>query len=114
FADIGTLRQTQRDAQLQPATVGPLPAITLPRMRRDDRWSFAAAAKLATPADLKRALGAERKRVAPFLRDLAPKLPSLRHRQVLSQFDWRLAPRDTLGAYANASAGRGTWQKVSV
>lgn len=114
FAAIGALRQARRDEQLQPSTVGPLPHIEMPPMRRGERWAFAPASKLATPADLQQALKAKRRQMAPFLRDLAPRLSSPRRRRVLGEFDWRLAKQDTLKTFADANAGRGAWQKVTI
>ena len=114
FAAIGALRQSRRDEQLQPALIGPLPPVELPRMRRGSRWAFAPAPQLATPADLTAALRQERRRVAPFLRDLAPKLVTTRHRRVLREFDWRVVARDNAQAFAAASNGRGPWQRVTV
>lgn len=114
FAAIGALRQAQRDTQLQPATVGPLPAINLPRLRAGARHAFDPAPRLATPADLARALRDERRRMAPFLRDLAPRLAAPRHRQVLRDFNWRLAPRDDWRCFNDAKSGRGNWQRVTL
>ncbi len=114
FAAIGTKRQAQRDAQLQPAMIGPLPDIELPRMSRSNRWAFAPAPKLSTPADLRKALVTKRQQIAPFLRDLAPKLKSTRNSRTLRDFDWRLAKGDNLKTFADAKAGHGAWEKVTI
>lgn len=114
FAAIGALRQARRDAQLQPTTIGPLPDKELPRLRPGAHHAFAPAPRLATPADLARALRGERRRMAPFLRDLAPRLASPRHRQVLRDFDWRVAVRDDCAGFHAANSGHGAWQRVTL
>src|SRR5690606_13142407 len=114
FAAIGALRQARRDAQLQPATIGPLPDKALPRLRSGARHAFAPAPRLATPADLTRALREERMRMAPFLRALAPRLASPRHRQVLRDFGWRVATRDDCTGFHAAKSGHGAWQRITL
>lgn len=114
FAAIGAMRQAQRDAQLRPAVIEPLPNVDLPAMQPGGGEGFAPAPKLATPADVKAALKAERQQRAPFLRNLAPRLRDLRPRQVLRAFDWRRVERDDARSFEDARAGRGAWQQVSI
>ncbi len=52
--------------------------------------------------------------MAPFQRQLAPRLVNQRHRRRLRDFQWRIAARDDARAFAAALAGRGRWQSVTV
>ncbi len=52
--------------------------------------------------------------MAPFQQQMAPPLPDSRGRRLLREFHWRLAARDNAQAFASASAGSGTWQKVKL
>jgi hypothetical protein len=60
----------------------------------NSRAAFKPAAKLDTPAKLQRALERERKRLAPFLRDLAPTVASTRIVTPITAGDWRLETTD--------------------
>ena len=67
----------------------PLPNIKLPWDETCQK-GFQPSVKMTTQSQLEQALAAMRKRYAPFMRDLAPKLPQTRKQYVLNEFQWRL------------------------
>ncbi|MCF7838928.1 MAG: hypothetical protein K9N49_09900, partial [Candidatus Marinimicrobia bacterium] len=67
-----------------------LPARQLPASRTNARAVFRPQPKLDTPGKLQRALARERRRLAPFLRDLAPPVASARSVTRVSACDWGL------------------------
>lgn len=69
----------------------------------------------APPArDLKRLLAAERRRMRPFLRDLAPALAPTRTLLRLDRFDWRLEDEADRADPLRPLRGDGTWTAVTV
>jgi len=101
LAEIAAGRVELRDRGLiEPAPVA-VPARELP-IGPSRGAGFAREPGLQTAAELKRELARMRRRYAPFQRDLAPRLPSLRRAMELRDFQWRLDEK-----------GRG-WQRVRV
>ena len=64
--------------------------------------------------DLKRLLAAERRRMQPFLRELAPALPSTRTTVRLERFDWRLEEPEDRADALRPLRGEGAWTAVTV
>lgn len=68
------------------------PALPEIKLAWDDvgREGFQPSTKITTQVQLEKELSAMRKRYAPFMRDLAPKLPNTRKQYELDEFQWRL------------------------
>ena len=114
FADIGAQRQAVRDASLVEVSPPAITARRLPDLRIGARHAFAPMKRLSEPQDVARELAAERRRMAPFLKSLAPALPDLRRRVVLGCFDWRLKTEQDDADFAAVQAGAGAWQAVNI
>jgi hypothetical protein len=118
FAQIGAQRREYRDRHLEQIGPPKLPERELPPMQARGESgaapAFRPARRLKTPGDVQRALAAERRRMAPFLRDLSPPFASPRRCIRLREFDWRLAAGPDGRDFAAAAAGRGRWQRVNV
>ena len=88
FAQIAGLRATERQATLVEPLPPELPEVKLP-------WAaeikpFQPGEKLDSPAKLQAELLRQREHYAPFLADLAPKLPETRISMPIESFDWRI------------------------
>ena len=70
--------------------------------------------KIETPDALELALAAERERVAPYLRNLAPELPATRVFKSFDRADWRIEGARSGEALQAALAGEGEWESVSI
>jgi beta-galactosidase/beta-glucuronidase len=87
---------------------------TLPSGRSNPKAAFRAAAKLDTTEKLKRELERQRRRVAPFLRNLAPAPASARLFVPVRTFDWRMEAEGDRQDFSATLNGAGTWQRVSI
>ncbi len=114
FARIASRREEQRGAALFEPQPQPLPPVFLPAARSNPRAAFKPLPKLDTPAKLRRELERQRRRFAPFLRNLAPPLPSARASLALASFDWRVATDADAADFAGVLAGHGDWQRVAI
>ena len=114
FADIGAQRQATRDASLLEVPPTALSARKVPALRPGTESAFKPSARLNTHEAVTRELAAERKRMAPFLRQLAPLLPDLRHRVELKRFDWRMKTEQDDADFAATQEGAGAWQRVAI
>jgi len=92
FAEIGALEITARRGHLQEVKPPALPKTFLPAKRNNPRAAFKPAPKIDSADKLAAELARQRKRYAPFLKDLAPTLPSKRITRQLKNFEWRLEP----------------------
>ena len=88
FAQIGAQRATEQQGLIEPQPPK-LPKKYLPAGQSNPRAAFRPLPKLDTAEKLQAELARERKRHAPFLRNLAPALPSSRIVVPLEEFDWR-------------------------
>ncbi len=95
----------------QPPT---LPDWTLPSGRSNPKVAFRPVAKLDTTEKLKRELERQRRRVAPFLRNLAPTLAPARLTVPLETFDWRMEADADRRDFIGALNGNGEWQSVAI
>jgi len=67
------------------------------------------------PAEaLRVTMDALRRKSAPFLRELAPKLNSFRRSTEFTEFQWRIADRDRGNGVYAAMHGEGGWERVSI
>lgn len=70
--------------------------------------------KISTPEELQTALANLRTGMAPFLQDLAPSLPATRQVFHLDRCQWRVETPADRAAFADAMAGKGSWEEVSI
>src|SRR5512141_3114728 len=90
FARIASRRVDDQSHLLIEPQPPALPPVFLPTHRNNPRAAFKPPPKLDTPEKLRHELARQRKRFAPFLRVLAPELPTTREVIPLTTFDWRL------------------------
>ncbi len=114
FANIASLRQKIRQDILIEPQPPALPERNLPAARSNSRAAFKPTAKLDTAEKLQRALERERKRLAPFLRDLAPTVASTRIVTPITACDWRLETTADQQDFAATLSGAGQWERVSL
>jgi len=114
FARIASRRDAEQRATLVEPQPPTLPAISLPARRHNPAAAFKPLPKLDTPAKLQRELARQRRRFAPFMRDLAPALESLRQIIPITRFDWRLQTPEDAADFGRVLAGAGKWQTVSI
>jgi len=114
FANIAA-QQTEwrREALIEPQPPA-LPESELPAGRSNPQASFKPLPKLDTPEKLQRALERERRRTAPFLRDLTPAIESNRIAAPIIACDWRLETEADRRDFGATLAGAGEWQRVSL
>jgi hypothetical protein len=91
-----------------------LPRIILPDGESDPRAIFTPRQKIDTPEKLNAELARQRGIYAPFLRDLAPALLSLRETLHLETFQWRLETDADCMDSQHALRGAGRWTTVQV
>jgi Glycosyl hydrolases family 2, sugar binding domain/Glycosyl hydrolases family 2/Glycosyl hydrolases family 2, TIM barrel domain len=70
--------------------------------------------KLDTPEKLAAELARQRERHAPFLADLAPKLPQTRIIVPITSFDWRIETAQDRADFLGTLTGQGDWKRVSI
>lgn len=114
FADIATGAINTRRGQIQEVTPPKLPRKFLPAGQSDPKAAFRPAPKLDTEEKLRAELGRQRRSHEPFLKDLAPGLPSMRLTQRLELFQWRLETPDDLADASHPQRGAGEWTAVKV
>lgn len=114
FARIASRREAEQRAALVEPQPSALPDVALPARRHNPAAIFRPLPKLDTSAKLQRELARQRRRFAPFLRDLAPALVSLRQTIPLTAFDWRLQTPEDAADFGRVLAGAGEWQTVTI
>lgn len=114
FANIASVcQEIRQDILIEPQPPA-LSARNLPAARSNPGAAFKPAVKLDTSEKLQRALERERKRVAPFLRDLAPAVVSSRIVTPITFCDWRLETTADQQDFAATLSGAGEWERVSL
>ncbi|MCF7837905.1 MAG: beta galactosidase jelly roll domain-containing protein [Candidatus Marinimicrobia bacterium] len=91
-----------------------LPDCFLPGEQSNPKAAFRPAAKLDTAAKLQHELKRQRRRLAPFLRNLAPAPASARLIVPVEAFDWRLETAADRQDSATVFNGEGEWQSVTI
>jgi hypothetical protein len=91
-----------------------IPERVLPLNGAEAGMAFRPRPRVDTPAKLARELVRLRKRMAPYLRDLAAPLESLRRRQALKTFDWREETAADRHDFRSVLDGKGLWEPVSI
>lgn len=114
FANIAAQKtELQREALVEPRPPR-LPGRALPAARTDPGAAFKPLARIDTPEKLQRALEAERRRMAPFLRNLAPVPASARIVTPVTSCDWRLETEDDRRDFPGTLNGAGAWERVNL
>jgi hypothetical protein len=114
FADIGTLSLSERREHLEEIKPPELPARLLPSGKSDPRAAFKLPAKIDTPEKLKEELARQRKRYAPFMKDLAPDLTKCRESIQLEDFQWRLETGEDQKDFQYTMNGKGEWTNIKI
>ncbi len=114
FADIALLKRSKIKAGLIEPKPSTLPSQKLPLKKLKSSARFSPLSKIDSSQKLQKELGRTRKDYAPFLRELAPALQSLRQRISITKFDWRLVQENSLAEFNLAKAGKGKWEKVTI
>jgi hypothetical protein len=108
------MRQSERENTLREVGAPTLSKRKMPALQPGTAHVFTPVKKLSSESDVRAAIAAERKRMAPFLRTLAPKLPSFRERLELRTFDWRLKTEQDDADFSAVERGDGAWSSISV
>jgi len=114
FAAIGAQRQAQRDSSIHEIAPASLPPRRLPAPKPGKAHAFKPFNRATMPDQVTAALSAERKKMAPYLRELAPALPSTRRSLVLRSLDWRMKTAEDDTNFAAVADGAGAWEKVAI
>ena len=114
FARIASQREADQRAILIEPQPPELPDVSLPARRNNPIAAFQPMPKLDTPAKLQRELARQRKRFAPFMRDLAPALETQNLASLLPTFDWRLQTAEDAADFGRVLAGAGEWERVNI
>jgi hypothetical protein len=114
FADIGTRMIAARRGLLEEVRPPELPRRQLPVAASMPKAAFQPVDKLDSAAKLQAELVRQRRRHAPFMKDLAPKLPSLRIAQRLEDFQWRLETAADRADFLHPITGAGEWKRIKV
>ncbi len=91
-----------------------LPRKFLPAEKSNPRAAFKPAPRMDTPEKLQAELLRQRRRYAPFLKDLAPKLERMRIAQRLEDFQWRLETDADRADFRHLLDGAGEWTAIKV
>jgi hypothetical protein len=112
FAQIAGLRATERQAALVEPLPPELPEVKLPWAA--EAKPFQPGDKLDSAAELQAELVRQREHYAPFLADLAPKLPETRISMPIESFDWRIESDQDRKDFTGPLTGQGTWKRVKI
>ena len=112
FAEIATQKAGPTRPGLRAAPRAICPKKTLPWKMGPIDSPRPLALKIKTAEDLERNLVQARQEYAPFLEDHAPRMVSLRARQEIERFDWRVESEQDRHDFAAALEGKGGWQEV--
>lgn len=113
FAAIAEQRSLTQAGLIEPQPPS-LPKRFLPSARSNPKAAFRPLAKLDTAEKLRRELSRERRRMAPFLRDVAPALPSARLIVPVESFDWRVETETDQRDFSRVLRGGGVWERVQI
>jgi hypothetical protein len=114
FADIATAGLgDSRDVLAVPPSA-PIPDIVLPLTPGEPASPFPQAEKITDREAMSAALADLRERYLPFMGDLAPALSDTRERLEFSRFQWRIETPEDRVRFAEALAGAGDWQDITL
>ncbi|CAI8361864.1 MAG: Beta-galactosidase [Opitutia bacterium UBA7350] len=115
FAAIATMELSgERRGMESPERVPCLETVLPLKECEEAELSLPRTQKIDTPEALEVALKAERIRMAPYMRNLAPELPATRILQIFQQADWRIEGSRSGESLQEALAGEGKWESVSI
>lgn len=114
FADIAAGDSGGAGNCLVVPTPPAIPDRVLPLNGAEDGRAFRPRPRVDTPEKLERELVRLRTRMAPYLRDLAAPLESLRRRKDLKTFDWREETATDRCDFRSVLDGKGHWETVSI
>jgi hypothetical protein len=114
FAAIATELVSDRHADLEAPDPAPKSSTHLPLQHGLLETPRPIAKKISTPEQLCSELAALRERMAPFLANLAPELPSRRPILEVRDFQWRIETPQDRAEFASVQNGSGAWQSVSI
>ena len=112
FAEIATQKAGPIRPGLRAAPRVICPKKTLPWKMGPIDSPRPLAPKIKTAEDLEKSLVQAREEYAPFLEDHAPRMVSLRARQEIKRFDWRVESDADRLAFGSLLEGKGGWQEV--
>ena len=113
FADIATGHyQLRRDRLVEPQP--PRLEIRALSVDHDPEAVFAPMDVLDTKEELQAELERMRTQYAPYLRNVAPRFETLRHRMALDTFDWRVETASDRGNLPAVLRGEGNWETVRI
>lgn len=113
FADIATGRyQLRRDRLVEPQP--PRLETRLLPVSHDPSAAFAPMPAMATGEELRAELDQMKRQYAPFMRDVAPRLETLRRRVPLDSFDWRIGTDADRGNLPAVMRDEGRWEEVRI
>ena len=112
FAEIATQAVVPHRPGLRPAPRATCSPKKLPWKAGPLASPRPLASKIETANDLQKALVQARREHAPFLENHAPAMPSLRTRQEIHQFQWRVESDQDRREFASVLEGKGGWQVV--
>ena len=113
FADIATGHYQLRRERLVEPQPPRLDTVWLP-VDHDPEAVFAPMEVIDTPEELQAELDRMKAQYAPFLRNVAPPLETLRQRMALKTFDWRIETPEDRGNLPAVLRGEGSWETVSI
>ena len=114
FAAIATELVSDRHAGLEAPGLAPKSSTYLPLQHGLLETPRPIAKKISTPEQLCSELAALRERMAPFLANLAPELPSSRPILEVLNFQWRIETSQDRLDFGSVQNGSGAWQSVSI
>ena len=112
FAEIATQAAVPHRPGLRPAPRATCPQKKLPWKTGPLDSSRPLAPKIETAEDLEKALIQARQEHAPFLENHAPAMQSLRTRQEIHRFQWRVESDLDHREFASVLEGKGGWQEI--
>ncbi len=112
FADIATARYQLRSTLVEPQPPE-LPQKFLP-VEHDPQAAFQPMHVWSTDVELEAGLARLREQYAPYMREVAPALPTSRTSLPLDRFDWRVGTEADAGDLAAVERGEGTWSEVRI
>ena len=112
FAEIATARLADQRELLETPPMPEVPGVALP-------WTLSPAARrkaprISTVEEMQSALAGLREEFAPFLADLAPRMPATRDAMEFRLFDWRVETDADRSGFRAVLAGEGAWEPVTL
>jgi len=114
FAQIAVNRHDSRNHQLVAPAPLPVPNRRLPLDKAPGASAFKPLRKINTASGLRQELARQRKQMAKFLADHAPKIESNRIILDLQKFNWRQETAADREYFASTLCGGGEWTEVSI